>query len=146
MPQSTDLISSIQDQFVDIIEVYANYFVKLSAKNHSPKNITVAVFKANIENLEKFRIKELKKLNDKDIEKKFNPTSINYISRSLDVPRETIRRNILTLVDNSELIRSDEGLFVSEKWIKNNIDKIISEVIDLIDKSNDLTKKIDRKS
>jgi len=146
MPQSTNLISSIQDQFVDIIEVYANYFVKLSAKNHSPKNITVAVFKANIENLEKFRIKELKKLNDKDIEKKFNPTSINYISRSLDVPRETIRRNILTLVDNSELIRSDEGLFVSEKWIKKNIDKIISEVIDLIDKSNDLTKKIDRKS
>jgi hypothetical protein len=146
MSQSTDLISSIQDQFVDIIEVYANYFVKLSAKNHSPKNITVAVFKANIENLEKFRIKELKKLNDKDIEKKFNPTSINYISRSLDVPRETIRRNILTLVDNSELIRSDEGLFVSEKWIKKNIDKIISEVIDLIDKSNDLTKKIDRKS
>ena len=146
MPQSTDLISSIQDQFVDIIEVYASYFVKLSAKNHSPKNITVAVFKANIENLEKFRIKELKKLNDKDIEKKFNPTSINYISRSLDVPRETIRRNILTLVDNSELIRSDEGLFVSEKWIKKNIDKIISEVIDLIDKSNDLTKKIDRKS
>ena len=56
------------------------------------------------------------------------------------------RRNILTLVDNSELIRSDEGLFVSEKWIKKNIDKIISEVIDLIDKSNDLTKKIDRKS
>ena len=146
MPQSTDLISSIQDQFIDIIEVYANYFVKLSAKNHSPKNITVAVFKANIENLEKFRIKELKKLNDKDIEKKFNPTSINYISRSLDVPRETIRRNILTLVDNSELIRSDEGLFVSEKWIKKNIDKIISEVIDLINKSNDLTKKIDRKS
>ena len=146
MPQSTDLVSSIQDQFIDIIEVYANYFVKLSAKNHSPKNITVAVFKANIENLEKFRIKELKKLNDKDIEKKFNPTSINYISRSLDVPRETIRRNILTLVDNSELIRSDEGLFVSEKWIKKNIDKIISEVIDLIDKSNDLTKKIDRKS
>ena len=146
MPQSTDLISSIQDQFVDIIEVYANYFVKLSAKNHSPKNITVAVFKANIENLEKFRIKELKKLNDKDIEKKFNPTSINYISRSLDVPRETIRRNVLTLVDNSELIRSDEGLFVSEKWIKKNIDKIISEVIDLINKSNDLTKKIDRKS
>ena len=146
MPQSTDLISSIQDQFIDIIEVYANYFVKLSAKNHSPKNITVAVFKANIENLEKFRIKELKKLNDKDIEKKFNPTSINYISRSLDVPRETIRRNILTLVDNSELIRNDGGLFVSEKWIKKNIDKIISEVIDLIDKSNDLTKKIDRKS
>ena len=146
MPQSTDLVSSIQDQFIDIIEVYANYFVKLSAKNHSPKNITVAVFKANIENLEKFRIKELKKLNDKDIEKKFNPTSINYISRSLDVPRETIRRNILTLVDNSELIRNDGGLFVSEKWIKKNIDKIISEVIDLIDKSNDLTKKIDRKS
>ena len=58
MPQTTDLISSIQDQFIDIIEVYANYFVKLSAKNHSPKNITVAVFKANIENLEKFRIKE----------------------------------------------------------------------------------------
>lgn len=146
MPQSTDLSSSIQEQFVDVIEVYANYFVKLSAKNHSPKNITVAVFKANIENLEKFRIKELKKLNDKDIEQKFNPTSINYISRSLDVPRETIRRNILTLVDNSELIRNDGGLFVSEKWIKKNIDKIISEVIDLIDKSNDLTKKIDRKS
>jgi hypothetical protein len=146
MPQSTDLSSSIQEQFVDVIKVYANYFVKLSAKNHSPKNITVAVFKANIENLEKFRIKELKKLNDKDIEQKFNPTSINYISRSLDVPRETIRRNILTLVDNSELIRNDGGLFVSEKWIKKNIDKIISEVIDLIDKSNDLTKKIDRKS
>ena len=61
MSQSTDLISSIQDQFIDIIEVYANYFVKLSAKNHSPKNITVAVFKANIEKLEKFRIKYISK-------------------------------------------------------------------------------------
>ena len=44
MPQSTDLISSIQDQLIDIIEVYANYFVKLSAKNHSPKNITCLLY------------------------------------------------------------------------------------------------------
>ena len=66
--------------------------------------------------------------------------------RSLDVPRETIRRNVLTLVDGEDLIRNDNGIFVSEKWIKTNIDKILSEVIDLIDKSNDLTKKIDKKS
>ena len=45
MPQSADLNIHLQDQFVDIIELYANYFVKLSAKSHSPKNITVAVFK-----------------------------------------------------------------------------------------------------
>jgi len=146
MPQSADLNIHLQDQFVDIIELYANYFVKLSAKNHSPKNITVAVFKANLEKLKHFKIKELKKLDDKGIEKKFNPTSINYISRSLDVPRETIRRNVLTLVDGEDLIRNDNGIFVSEKWIKTNIDKILSEVIDLIDKSNDLTKKIDKKS
>lgn len=146
MPQSADLNIHLQDQFVDIIELYANYFVKLSAKSHSPKNITVTVFKANLEKLKHFKIKELKKLDDKSIEKKFNPTSINYISRSLDVPRETIRRNVLTLVDGEDLIRNDNGIFVSEKWIKTNIDKILSEVIDLIDKSNDLTKKIDKKS
>ena len=51
MPQSADLNIHLQDQFVDIIELYANYFVKLSAKSHSPKNITVAVFKANLEKL-----------------------------------------------------------------------------------------------
>ena len=45
------------------------------------------------------------------------------------------------MVDGEDLIRNDNGIFVSEKWIKTNIDKILSEVIDLIDKSNDLTKK-----
>ena len=55
------------------------------------------VFIANVKNLNKFKIKELKKLDNDVIKKTLNPTSINYISRSLDVPRETIRRNILLL-------------------------------------------------
>ena len=127
------------------MELYANYFIKISAKNHNPKNITIAVFKANVKDLKKFKIKELKTLDNAVIEKKFNPTSINYISRSLDVPRETIRRNILSLVESTDLIRSDKGLYVSENWIKKNIDKIISEVVDFIGKSQDLTNKIENK-
>lgn len=145
MSQSTDLNADLQNQFVDILELYANYFIKISAKNHNPKNITIAVFKANVKDLKKFKIKELKTLDNAVIEKKFNPTSINYISRSLDVPRETIRRNILSLVESTDLIRSDKGLYVSENWIKKNIDKIISEVVDFIGKSQDLTNKIENK-
>ena len=145
MSQSTDLNADLQNQFVDILELYANYFIEISAKNHNPKNITIAVFKANVKNLKQFKIKELKNLDNAVIEKKFNPTSINYISRSLDVPRETIRRNILSLVENTDLIRSDKGLYVSENWIKKNIDKIISEVVDFIGKSQDLTNKIGNK-
>ena len=145
MSQSTDLNADLQNQFVDILELYANYFIKISAKNHNPKNITIAVFKANVKNLKQFKIKELKTLDNAVIEKKFNPTSINYISRSLDVPRETIRRNILSLVESTDLIRSDKGLYVSENWIKKNIDKIISEVVDFIGKSQDLTNKIENK-
>jgi len=127
------------------IGIICNYFIKISAKNHNPKNITIAVFKANVKDLKKFKIKELKTLDNAVIEKKFNPTSINYISRSLDVPRETIRRNILSLVESTDLIRSDKGLYVSENWIKKNIDKIISEVVDFIGKSQDLTNKIENK-
>ena len=145
MSQSTDLNADLQNQFVDILELYANYFIEISAKNHNPKNITIAVFKANVKNLKQFKIKELKNLDNAVIEKKFNPTSINYISRSLDVPRETIRRNILSLVESTDLIRSDKGLYVSENWIKKNIDKIISEVVDFIGKSQDLTNKIENK-
>tara|TARA_Y100000389_G_scaffold40395_1_gene34968 strand:+ start:89 stop:529 length:441 start_codon:yes stop_codon:yes gene_type:complete len=145
MTQLTDLNADLQNQFVDILELYANYFIKISAKNHNPKNITIAVFKANVKDLKKFKIKELKNLDNAVIEKKFNPTSINYISRSLDVPRETIRRNILSLVESTDLIRSDKGLYVSENWIKKNIDKIISEVVDFIGKSQDLTNKIENK-
>ena len=145
MSQSTDLNADLQNQFVDILELYANYFIEISAKNHNPKNITIAVFKANVKNLKKFKIKELKTLDNAVIEKKFNPTSINYISRSLDVPRETIRRNILSLVESTDLIRSDKGLYVSENWIKKNIDKIVSEVVDFIGKSQDLTNKIENK-
>ena len=145
MSQLTDLNTDLQNQFVDILELYANYFIEISAKNHNPKNITIAVFKANVKDLKKFKIKELKTLDNAVIEKKFNPTSINYISRSLDVPRETIRRNILSLVESTDLIRSDKGLYVSENWIKKNIDKIISEVVDFIGKSQDLTNKIENK-
>jgi len=145
MSQLTDLNADLQNQFVDILELYANYFIKISAKNHNPKNITIAVFKANVKDLKKFKIKELKTLDNAVIEKKFNPTSINYISRSLEVPRETIRRNILSLVESTDLIRSDKGLYVSENWIKKNIDKIISEVVDFIGKSQDLTNKIENK-
>ena len=145
MSQSTDLNADLQNQFVDILELYANYFIEISAKNHNPKNITIAVFKANVKDLKKFKIKELKTLDNAVIKKKFNPTSINYISRSLDVPRETIRRNILSLVESTDLIRSDKGLYVSENWIKKNIDKIVSEVVDFIGKSQDLTNKIGNK-
>lgn len=145
MSQLTDLNADLQNQFVDILELYANYFIEISAKNHNPKNITIAVFKANVKDLKKFKIKELKTLDNAVIEKKFNPTSINYISRSLDVPRETIRRNILSLVESTDLIRSDKGLYVSENWIKKNIDKIVSEVVDFIGKSQDLTNKIENK-
>jgi predicted transcriptional regulator len=116
-----------------ILESYTNFFVKLSVKNHTPKNITTAIFSTNIKNLHKFMIKDLKKLNNQLIKKTLNPVSINFVSRTLDVPRETIRRNILLLVNKNYLIRNQKGLFVSEVWIKKNIDKIVSEIKDFMD-------------
>jgi len=116
-----------------ILESYTNFFVKLSVKNHTPKNITTAIFSTNIKNLHKFMIKDLKKLNNQLIKKTLNPVSINFVSRTLDVPRETIRRNILLLVNKNYLIRDQKGLFVSEVWIKKNIDKIVSEIKDFMD-------------
>ena len=98
-----------------ILGFYTNFFVKLSAKSH------------------KFMIKDLKKLNNHLIKKTLNPVSINFISRSLDVPRETIRRNILLLVNKNYLIRNKKGLFISEVWIEKNIDKIVSEINDFMD-------------
>jgi predicted transcriptional regulator len=116
-----------------ILESYTNFFVKLSVKNHTPKNITTTIFSTNIKNLHKFMIKDLKKLNNQLIKKTLNPVSINFVSRTLDVPRETIRRNILLLVNKNYLIRNQKGLFVSEVWIKKNIDKIVSEIKDFMD-------------
>ena len=116
-----------------ILESYTNFFVKLSVKNHTPKNITTTIFSTNIKNLHKFMIKDLKKLNNQLIKKTLNPVSINFVSRTLDVPRETIRRNILLLVNKNYLIRDQKGLFVSEVWIKKNIDKIVSEIKDFMD-------------
>ena len=122
-----------------ILGFYTNFFVKLSAKNHTPKNITTAIFSTNIKNLHKFMIKDLKKLNNHLIKKTLNPVSINFISRSLDVPRETIRRNILLLVNKNYLIRNQKGLFVSEVWIKKNTDEIISEIKDFMDCYKEMT-------
>ena len=116
-----------------ILESYTNFFIKLSVKNHTPKNITTTIFSTNIKNLHKFMIKDLKKLNNQLIKKTLNPVSINFVSRTLDVPRETIRRNILLLVNKNYLIRNQKGLFVSEVWIKKNIDKIVSEIKDFMD-------------
>lgn len=123
-----------------ILGFYTNFFVKLSAKNHTPKNITTAIFSTNIKNLHKFMIKDLKKLNNDLIKKTLNPVSINFISRTLDVPRETIRRNILLLVKKNDLIRNQKGLFVSEVWIKKNTDEIISEIKDFMDCYKEITR------
>ena len=122
-----------------ILGFYTNFFVKLSAKNHTPKNITTAIFSTNIKNLHKFMIKDLKKLNNDLIKKTLNPVSINFISRTLDVPRETIRRNILLLVKKNDLIRNQKGLFVSEVWIKKNTDEIISEIKGFMDCYQEIT-------
>ena len=122
-----------------ILESYTNFFVKLSAKKNAPKNITTAIFSTNIKNLHKFMIKDLKKLNNDLIKKTLNPVSINFISRTLDVPRETIRRNILLLVKKNDLIRNQKGLFVSEVWIKKNTDEIISEIKDFMDCYKEIT-------
>ena len=122
-----------------ILESYTNFFVKLSAKKNAPKNITTAIFSTNIKNLHKFMIKDLKKLNNDLIKKTLNPVSINFISRTLDVPRETIRRNILLLVNKKDLIRNQKGLFVSEVWIKKNTDEIISEIKDFMDCYKEIT-------
>ena len=82
---------------------------------------------------------DLKKLNNDLIKKTLNPVSINFISRTLDVPRETIRRNILLLVKKNDLIRNQKGLFVSEVWIKKNTDEIISEIKDFMDCYKEIT-------
>ena len=122
-----------------ILGFYTNFFVKLSAKKNTLKNITTAIFSTNIKNLHKFMIKDLKKLNNDLIKKTLNPVSINFISRTLDVPRETIRRNILLLVNKNDLIRNQKGLFVSQVWIKKNTDEIISEIKDFMDCYKEIT-------
>ena len=45
---------------------------------------------------------------------------INYVSKNLSVPRETVRRNISSLTNNKTILRNQKGLYISSKWNSTN--------------------------
>ena len=81
-------------------------------------------------------------MTDETIMKKFSPASINFVSKNLSVPRETVRRNLTSLTENSTVLRNHKGLYVSSKWLNKNIDQLFESVINYISLGKKLQNKI----
>ena len=63
-----------------------------------------------------------------------NGASINLISRSLGLPRETVRRKVSELIKLNWLIRENSKIYVSQEWRKKNLENneiILKELIEL---------------
>ncbi|WP_440643146.1 hypothetical protein [Candidatus Pelagibacter sp. HIMB123] len=63
-----------------------------------------------------------------------NGASINLISRSLGLPRETVRRKVSELIKLNWLVRDNLKIYVSKEWRKKNLKNneiILKELIEL---------------
>ena len=52
-------------------------------------------------------------------------SNINAVTRALKLPRETIRRKTNELIDDKLVIRTEKGLFVTQKYRINSYKKSV---------------------
>lgn len=130
----------------EIIELFANNFLdserNLNSIKRNNKLICYCILVKNISKNNNLSLSELISMTDETIMKKFSPASINFVSKNLSVPRETVRRNLTSLTENSTVLRNHKGLYVSSKWLNKNIDQLFESVINYISLGKKLQNKI----
>lgn len=130
----------------EIIELFANNFLdserNLNSIKRNNKLICYSILVKNISKNNNLSLSELISMTDETIMKKFSPASINFVSKNLSVPRETVRRNLTSLTENSTVLRNHKGLYVSSKWLSKNIDQLFESVINYISLGKKLQNKI----
>lgn len=130
----------------EIIELFANNFLdserNLNSIKRNNKLICYSILVKNISKNNNLSLSELISMTDETIMKKFSPASINFVSKNLSVPRETVRRNLTSLTENSTVLRNHKGLYVSSKWLNKNIDQLFENVINYISLGKKLQNKI----
>ena len=130
----------------ETIELFTNNFLKneknLNSIKRNNKLICYCVLEKNISNSSKISLSNLISMSDEIIMKKFNAASINYVSKSLSVPRETVRRNISSLTNNKTILRNQKGLYISSKWLENNVDDLFESILNYINLGKKLQNKI----
>ena len=130
----------------EIIELFANNFLdserNLNSIKRNNKLICYSILVKNISKNNNLSLSELISMTDETIMKKFSPVSINFVSKNLSVPRETVRRNLTSLTENSTVLRNHKGLYVSSKWLNKNIDQLFESVINYISLGKKLQNKI----
>ena len=130
----------------EIIELFANNFLdserNLNSIKRNNKLICYSILVKNISKNNNLSLSELISMTDETIMKKFSPASINFVSKNLSVPRETVRRNLTSLTENRTVLRNHKGLYVSSKWLNKNIDQLFESVINYISLGKKLQNKI----
>ena len=130
----------------EIIELFANNFLdserNLNSIKRNNKLICYSILVKNISKNNNLSLSELISMTDETIMKKFSPASINFVSKNLSVPRETVRRNLTSLTENSTVLRNHKGLYISSKWLNKNIDQLFESVINYISLGKKLQNKI----
>ena len=130
----------------EIIQLFANNFLdserNLNSIKRNNKLICYSILVKNISKNNNLSLSELISMTDETIMKKFSPASINFVSKNLSVPRETVRRNLTSLTENSTVLRNHKGLYVSSKWLNKNIDQLFESVINYISLGKKLQNKI----
>ena len=130
----------------EIIELFANNFLdserNLNSIKRNNKLICYCILVKNISKNNNLSLSELISMTDETIMKKFSPASINFVSKNLSVPRETVRRNLTSLTENSTVLRNHKGLYVSSKWLNKNIDQLFESMINYISLGKKLQNKI----
>ena len=130
----------------EIIELFANNFLdrerNLNSIKRNNKLICYSILVKNISKNNNLSLSELISMTDETIMKKFSPASINFVSKNLSVPRETVRRNLTSLTGNSTVLRNHKGLYVSSKWLNKNIDQLFESMINYISLGKKLQNKI----
>lgn len=130
----------------EIIQLFANNFLdserNLNSIKRNNKLICYSILVKNISKNNNLSLSELISMTDETIMKKFSPASINFVSKNLSVPRETVRRNLTSLTENSTVLRNHKGLYVSSKWLNKNIDQLFESMINYISLGKKLQNKI----
>ena len=144
MPDISDLNKSKLD--CETIELFTSNFLKneknLNSIKRNNKLISYCILAKNISNNSKISLLSLISMSDEMIMKKFNAASINYVSKKLSVPRETVRRYISSLTKNKTILRDQKGLYISSKWIETNMDNLFESILNYINLGKKLQNKI----
>lgn len=113
------------------VENFINSIYSSDIVNYGDKSFYPQILKSiSSVNLEKFNGSELT-CDDDTFSKQSLGASINSISRSLNIPRETIRRKVSELINLKWAFKYNSQIFVSQKWRKKNLENINNIILEI---------------